>query len=65
MKKQYESMQWDELWYEVFPDANKLERYPKEFIEWVKQEDTWAYTYTLKYKFESLYELFGFYLKEF
>ena len=51
-------------WYEKFTDLKDLHLYPQGFIDWLNEEDTWAEHYTNKYKLNTLYGLFYYWLKE-
>jgi hypothetical protein len=51
-------------WYEKFTDLKDLHLYPQGFIDWLNEEDTWAEHYTAKYKLNTLYGLFYYWLKE-
>ncbi len=45
-------------WYEYLQGSDKLENYPKEFVDWLDSKDTWAYTYVQKYKITKLSDLY-------
>jgi len=54
----------EKAWYMKFQDIKNLEKYPEDFIDWVKQDDTWAETYTHKEGIKTLKELYIFWKKE-
>jgi len=54
----------EKAWYMRFQDIKNLEKYPEDFIDWVKQDDTWAETYTYKEGIKTLKELYVFWKKE-
>ncbi|MES2779935.1 MAG: hypothetical protein V4651_08585, partial [Bacteroidota bacterium] len=44
--------------------SENLHKYPKPFIKWIKQPDSWAITYVHKYKITKLITLFELWINE-
>ena len=52
------------MWYSDLQGIDKLPKYPKSFINWLNEEDTWAQTYVLKMRIKKLIDLFDLWVNE-
>ena len=53
-----------DMWYSDLIGIDKLPKYPKAFINWLNEEDTWASTYVLKLIIKKLIDLFDLWVNE-
>jgi hypothetical protein len=51
-------------WYEDLVGIEFLNKYPHDFIDWLNEDDTWAETYTYKYRIKKLIDLFDLWVNE-
>ena len=51
-------------WYEPLLGLEYLHKYPQEFIDWLNEDDSWAETYTYKYKIKKIIDLFDLWVNE-
>lgn len=55
---------YSEKWYGGLIGSENLHKYPKDFIDWLNEDDSWAQTYVLRHKVKKLIDLFDLWVNE-
>ena len=55
---------YSNMWYCDLLGIQFLEKYPKDFINWIDEPDTWAETISRKMKVKNIIQLFDLWVNE-